>query len=350
MIRKIVLPILLWSVATTSEAQFNNERIANEFKQNLNSYLEAYLRPAFDGTANISPLLWNLPYENSKSYNFSINLNTGASFLPITMANFDFFSLDRTQNFELKNPGNNILPTIVGGETDNEIYFYVTDNNGNRVFDPIRGHHVRAEIPANDGFDIGVTLIPTAAVQLGAWLPVHTGIGLRYIPTIIGDDIQFGSFGFSLQHNPLGWFDLPIDVIVGYSFNQLTFVGKNFVEDANPNQFILESRTNTIDLTITKRFSFIKPYIQLNYINNVSSADLKGTFNYTFSDYLGVPAGVLQNLRFSVTDPVSFSRSNQFFNAGVGALLTWKSFFMNTHLMFGKFQNVAVSLGYQTSI
>ncbi len=330
-------------------AQFNNERIANEFRQNMNAYMEAYLSPAFDGAANVNPLLWQLPFQTSGSYNFSLNLTAGASFLPILLTEFDFFGINRTSNFELRNPSRNILPTIVGGEVDNLIYFYVTDNNGNRIFDPIRGHHVRAEIDVSQGFGFRVPIVPTASLQIGAWFPVHTGVAIRYIPAIVGDNIRFGSFGLSLMHNPLGWFNLPVELILGVNYNQMSFIGEDFVNSPNPNRFEIDNRSFSFEMTVSRQFGFVKPYFSANFISMNSSAALKGTFNYTFSDYVGVPAGVLQGIRFSVTDPVQFTDSNTFLNAGVGAVLTWRFFFLNSQLMFGRFQNFGISLGYQTS-
>lgn len=332
------------------KAQFNNERIASEFRQNMNAYMEAYLSPAFDGAANVNPLLWQLPFEHTGSYNFSVNLTSGVSILRTSMREFDFFGIDRTSNFELRHPSKNILPTIVGGEIDNEIYFYVTDNNGNRIFDPIRGHHVRTELDVASGFNFREPIVPTASLQVGAWFPVHTGLGLRYIPTIVGDDIRFGSFGLSLMHNPLGWFNLPVEVILDVNYNQMNFVGENFVEAPNPNRFEIDSRSLSFEMTVSRRFGFINPYFSANFISMSSSAALKGTFNYTFSDYIGVPIGILQGVQFNVTDPVAFTDSNTFVNAGVGALLTWKSFFLHSQLMFGRFQNIGIGLGYQTGI
>ncbi|MFN3952652.1 MAG: DUF6588 family protein [Thermaurantimonas sp.] len=331
-------------------AQFNNERLANEFRQNMNAYLEAHLSPAFDGAANANPLLWQLPFGTSGSYNFSGNLTAGASFLPISFTEFDFFGINRTPNFELRNPLRNILPTIVGGEVDNDIYFYVTDNNGNRIFDPIRGHHVRAEIDVPQGFGFRVPIVPAASLQIGAWFPVHTGVAIRYIPVIIGDNIRFGSLGFSLLHNPLGWFNLPVELILGVNYNQMNFIGEDFVNVPNPNRFEIDSRSLSFEMTVSRRFGFVKPYFSANFISMNSSAALRGTFNYTFSDYVGVPIGILQGVRFNVTDPVQFTDSNTFLNAGVGALLTWKFFFLNSQLMFGRFQNFGISLGYQTEI
>lgn len=346
MSKKILLIQVIFITTGFAHAQFNNERIANEFKQNMNAYLEAYLSPAFDGSANINTLLWQLPYQSSKSFNFSINANVGASFLPVSMKEFDFFSINRTSNFELKNPSNNILPTIVGQESDNTLYFYVTDNNGNRIFDPVRGHHVRAEIEVADGFDFRTPLVPTASLQIGAWLPVHTGVGLRYIPTVIGDDIRFGSFGISLMHNPLGWFNLPVDLILGINYNQMNFVGENFVEDVNPNRFEIDARSLAFDVTVAKNFGLLKPYITFNYISANSRAALRGSFNYTFSDYIGVPTGIIQGVQFNVKDPVDFTDTNSFINGGIGAILSWKSFFLNSQLLFGKFQNFAIGMGY----
>lgn len=346
-IKTLIISVFLINILSV-KAQFNNERIASEFRQNMNAYVEAYLSPAFDGAANVNPLLWQLPYSISGSYNFSANLILGASFLPISMKEFDFFSIDRTSNFELRFPSRNILPTIVGDEVDNQIYFYVTDNNGNRIFDPIRGHHVRAEIDVAEGFGFRTPIVPTASLQFGAWFPFHTGFGLRYIPTIVGEDIRFGSFGFSMMHNPFGWFSkIPVDLILGFNYNQMNFVGENFVENSNPNRFEIDNRSLSFDVSISKNFGFIRPYFSFNYITVDSRAALKGTFNYTFSEYNGVPLSIIQGVQFRVTDPVSFSDSNTFANAGVGAVLTWNAFFLNSQLMFGKFSNLGVSLGYQ---
>ncbi|MFN4299358.1 MAG: DUF6588 family protein [Thermaurantimonas sp.] len=349
-IKKHIFTLVIFFSGIAVRAQFNNERIANEFKQNMNAYLEAYLSPAFDGTANVNPLLWQLPYESSKSFNFSINITGGASFLPSSMKEFDFFGINRTSNFELRNPSNNILPTIVGRESDNELFFYVTDNNGNRIFDPIRGHHVRAEIEVADGFDFRTPIVPTASLQVGAWLPIHTGIGLRYIPAVVGDDIRFGSFGLSVMHNPLGWFNLPVDLVLGFNYNQMNFVGENFVDDANPNRFEVDSRSMAFDITVTKSFGLIKPYLSVNYITSTSDAALRGTFNYTFSDYIGVPGTILQGVQFNVKDPVEFRDTNSFLNAGIGAILSWNNFFVNGQLMFGRFQNFGLSMGYKIGI
>ncbi|GCD78483.1 hypothetical protein JCM31826_19650 [Thermaurantimonas aggregans] len=313
----------------------------------MNAYLEAYLSPAFEGSANVNPLLWQLPYESTKSYNFSVNITAGASFLPASMKDFDFFGINRTTNFELSNPTNNILPTIVGRDSDNELFFYVTDNNGNRIFDPIKGHHVRAEIDVADGFDFQTPIIPTASIQVGGWFPIHTGIGLRYIPTVIGEDIRFGSFGISVMHNPLGWFNLPVDLLIGVNYNQMNFIGENFVEDANPNRFEIDSRSMALDVTVAKSFGIIKPYLSVNIINSTSDAALRGTFNYTFSDYIGVPSTVIQGVQFNVKDPVDFRATHSFVNAGVGAILSWNSLFLNGQLMFGRFQNFGLSLGYK---
>lgn len=342
--RHFLLSFMGFALLSYSQT-FNNQRISNEFKTNFNSYLGAYLLPFTDGFGAANGMLWQVPHKANAKFNINISTFVAGSLLPDTYKSFNFNQLNRV-NFELKNPTDNILPTLIGGESTNVMRYFVTDDSGNRIYDPIVNDFVTVDVEALPGLDIPTAIVPTAGVQLGLWVPFNTGVALRYLPTVNFGNGEMGLFGIGVMHDVAGWFNLPLEIKVGYNHQSLKLIVDNPIkENPNPNQFSFKSTSNAFDLTIGKYFYIIKPYFQISRISYSNELLLSGKFSYEFEEYSGVPPTTINQIKFEIEDPVDIRSSNTMINYGFGLFIDLGIFYIQGQYMFGSFTNAGVAAG-----
>ncbi|MFN3951763.1 MAG: DUF6588 family protein [Thermaurantimonas sp.] len=324
---------------------FDNQRIANEFKTNFNSYLGAYLLPFTDGFGAANGMLWQVPHKSGAKFNINLSTFVAGSLLPASYNSFDFNDLTKV-NFELKNPSDNILPTLLGGESTNVMRYFITDDDGNRIYDPVVNDFVSVDVEALPGLNIPTAVVPTAGVQLGLWLPFSTGVAFRYLPTTRFGSGELGQFGIGIMHDVARWFNLPLEIKLGFNHQSLKLTVDNPIEDnPNPNQFSFKSTSNAFDLTIGKYFYIIKPYFQISRISYSNELLLSGKFNYEFDEFPGIPPSTANQIKFEIEDPIDIKSSNSMINYGFGLFINLGIFYIQGQYMFGSFTNAGVAAG-----
>ncbi|MHB8337468.1 MAG: DUF6588 family protein [Ignavibacteriaceae bacterium] len=169
--------------------------------------------------------------------------------------------------------------------------------------------------------------LPLAAPQLTVGTVYGTSVSLRYLPDIqLNSDLgKFSYFGFGIQHNPAGWFDvpLPVDFSVGF-FVQNMKVGSIFTSHATMVNINASKMFGTSFLNVTPYagIGFENSTISVNYTQNIDSPagpqqvnisfDLKGENTTRFT--LGASFGLaIVNLNVDY----SFAKYNTL-SAGLG--------------------------------
>lgn len=340
--------ILFAACVTIAHAQtFNNQRLSNELKTNFNSYFGAYLRPFTESFGAANGLMWQVPHKSGGKFNISLSTFVTGSLIPDTYKSFDFNALNKVE-FELTNPSDNMLPTLTGGSTTNMMRYFITDDNGNRLFDPVKNDFVSVDVEALGGIDLPIQIVPSSGAQLGLWTPFHTGLALRYVPTLNFGAGEIGLFGIGVMHDVAGWFDLPLEIKAGVNHQSLNFSVDNPVSDnPEPNKFSFNSRSTAFDLTIGKYLWIIKPYIQISHIRYRNELLLTGRFTYDFEDYTGIPGPIKQQIKLDIEDPVDIKAENSMMNYGVGLFINLGFFYIHGQYMLGPFTNAGVAFGFK---
>lgn len=326
---------------------FDNQRLSNEIKTNFNSYFGAYLRPFTESFGAANGLMWQIPHKAGAKFNINLSTFVTGSLLPETYKSFDFNTLNKV-NFELVNPNDNILPTLTGGQTSNIMRYFITDDNGNRLFDPIKNDYVTVDIDALEGLNLPIQITPSAGAQLGIWTPVHTGLALRYVPNTNTGAGRIGLLGIGIIHDIAGWFKLPLEIKAGFSYQKLDFSIDNPIqENPNPNKFTFNSTSRSFDLTIGKYLWIIKPYLQISRITYSNELLLSGRFTYEFDDYPGIPGPIRNQIRLDFEDPVDIKSENSMINYGAGLFINLGIFYIQAQYMLGTFTNAGVAFGFK---
>lgn len=328
----------------------DNQKIADDFKFNLNNYIGNYLRPFSEGFGAAGGLGWQIPHNKKTKFSIHVAPVVGASLLPHDYKSFDFNTMPKRE-LELANPSDNILPTMAGGTTNNRLIYYLTYSDGTRIYDPLRNKYATAEIDALSGLNLPVVGIPTIGTQAGIWLPFHTGVAVRYFPKLAFGDASIGQFGFSLQHDVASWFQLPVEVIIGFNQQRLNFVVNRPFEDySEDNTFIFTSSSKGFDLTLAKYLGIVKPYIQISSFHLKNVLKLEGEFEYEYDDFIGLPPTQTAQMNFVVKDPIDIQSDKTFFNVGGGLFINLGIFFIHGQYMFGEFKNASVSTGFKIGL
>ncbi|MCZ7601793.1 MAG: hypothetical protein QY331_11970 [Melioribacteraceae bacterium] len=185
-------------------------------------------------------------------------------------------------------------PTIIGSENE---YFKVRFGGGT-----VGGQQVQPyEEVIEDvyGYLDGLTLLPSANIQLTLGTVMGTNLVLRWFPSLDIEDLgKFEFFGFGLIHNTNVWFQdkLPVDLSVGGYYQKLT-VGDIF--ESNATQFgLYASKTFggvfavTPYLGLTTESSTTTVSYNYNYDTPVGPQDVKVEFDIDGKNSVGFTAGL----------------------------------------------------------
>ncbi len=193
--KKIYLPlifVLLISATQSAKAQNDLDLLVNDMLQ----VAENFASPGAEGAALQSSAGWFSSGSTLGKWKFEISLHANGLFVPSEKkkqlsSNRDFGIL------RFQGSDNALLPTVYGGDTDAVFEFDFRN--------PFNNQTQTVEFDAIDGLDRGVLLHPYPQVTVG--LPYSTEVALRFLPTIIVNDVGFSTYGIGLKHNLTQYFE-----------------------------------------------------------------------------------------------------------------------------------------------
>ena len=145
---------------------------------------ENFASPGAEGAALQSSAGWFTSASTLDKWKFEVSLHGNALFVPSSKQK----NLSNNRDYKILNfrgAENALLPTVYGGETD--AVFEGQIFNQNFSFDAI------------DGLGKETLIHPYPQVTMG--LPYSTEVAVRYLPSIIVNDVGFSTYGIGLKHN-----------------------------------------------------------------------------------------------------------------------------------------------------
>lgn len=165
-----------------------------------------FASPGAEGAAVQSSAGWFSSAKAMDKWSIEFSVHGNALFIPKSKQN----KLASNRDFSILNiqgASNALLPTVYGG--DSEAVFEGSIFGQNFSFDAI------------EGLDKKVLMHPFPQVTVG--LPYGTEIAVRYLPSIIVNDVGFSTYGVGLKHNFTQYFqysrpdDFQFAVVATYS-------------------------------------------------------------------------------------------------------------------------------------
>lgn len=180
---------------------------------------ENFASPGAEGAALQSSAGWFSSGSNLEKWQFEVSLHANGLFVPSSKKN----QLSSNRDFNVlrfQGSENALLPTVYGDNTDAVFEGVVLGQNFS--FDAI------------DGLDKGVLVHPFPQVTVG--LPYSTEVAVRFMPSIVINDVGVSTYGLGVKHNLTQYFerrynaeDFQFAVVatysnfkVDYAFSQVT--------------------------------------------------------------------------------------------------------------------------------
>lgn len=176
--------ILLFSFNAVN-AQTSPQGELNLIINDLLVIADNFAAPGAEGAALQSSAGWFTSAGTLDKWGVEISVHGNALFVPKGKQNVLLTNGREIKHINIRGNKNALLPTVYGGETD-------------VVFE---GEFVGTEFSfdAIDGLDKGMIFHPFPQVTVG--LPYSTEVSLRFLPSVIVDNVGFSTYGAGVKHN-----------------------------------------------------------------------------------------------------------------------------------------------------
>src|SRR5690606_8797052 len=165
---------------------------------------ENFASPGAEGAAMQSSAGWFTSASTLDKWKFEVSVHGNALFVPSgkqkKLSNNRDFSILRFRGSE-----NALLPTVYGGVTDAVFEGELTFVN------PVTGQLQTEsfDFDAIDGLGKEILIHPFPQVTMG--LPYSTEVAVRYLPSIMVNDVGFSTYGIGVKHNITQYFERRFD-------------------------------------------------------------------------------------------------------------------------------------------
>ena len=294
--------VLLGITAHAQVVNFDSESISREFVRNFNIYSEAYSEPVMEAFSYNSLSGWNQTARIIRPYSVRLEFVTGATFTKDAEVTFNFNDYPFSDNIELEGPTEPILPTALGGSTEN--YFrYSVQGNVSLVGD----FTTTQDIPAFSGVTSPFNSTPNIVPQLSLGLPGSFELTARFFPYYNYQGVSHNEFGIGVKHGLGQYFKMPANlhwnVGVFYDLNQYTYRPEDFLEGEDQ-RIRLRGSALLMESLASYDYKFVSVFGGLGFYNWTNSFDILGTYRYV------VEEGQFNGREvFTTTDPVTLSRN-----------------------------------------
>jgi len=327
----------------------DNQRLSQELSQNLDQYVRAYTRPLVESYGASTAMMWDMGSKKHRVGRFRLGIQAAATLLPEEFKSFNFNELEFV-NLELQNANDFMLPTITGAQTEQVLNYYPTDRNGNRVGVPLIGESVKAEIEAFAGINPPLHILPSAFLQASIDLPFHNYVAVRWLPIFGVENLSYQNLGLALQHQLSGWLPdvIPVDIRIGAFYTLLRT--RYEIEFGDPGSDLdqhitLNSDVWGITFSASKNLKYIKPFIELNYTQVGNVFGIRGLYNFSHQQYSGISAALIEQVQFSIQDPVDYQSNNDFLGVAAGVVIPLNRFWIQMAVLQANYTHLALGMG-----
>ena len=292
--------------------------------------VSAYTQPAAEG------LLYGLTggWYNSAvvrdKWQVEISIVTNGSFVPSESRSF-FIDTGRFEDLTtIQGEAVVKVPTILGG-----------DQSPVQLVADVEGEFYQFETP--DGIGLSDTnILPNAFLQAKLGLPKYTEFGVRVFPKLNIDDVEFGLFGFSAQHEFSRWIKpiqtspLAFSVIAAYTrlYTDYNFQTGGDVTGENQ-QINIRMNSYLFEVIASTKFRKLNVYGGLGYVTGDADTRLRGTYDF---QVLSTP--------LSFTDPFDFQNEVNGLRANLGLNLRLGFFGLNAAYTLQGFNNFSFGMNF----
>lgn len=329
-------------------ATFDEEAIKADFIYNMNLYGDAFVGPVLESYSSSQVASNHITAKVLQPFAVSFGIQASGTQVKSQDLKFNFNEVPFTDNFYLTNPNKPELPTILGGSTTAEMIYRI---EGQTIAGPIATVSFEEKISALDGLVTPGNMIPAGAFHLAVGLPMKTEVFLRALPTLDFNGVENYMVGGGVKHQVSQYFfeeESPIHVALAgfYSKSDFSFVPETSLEGENQ-EISFEDRTYSFE-TI---FSYDKDYYSffglLGYYGGTSEFGVNGTYEYTVEGSSLNPPQQGSQRAFSITNPVSLSRTTGGVQAAVGFSVKLKSIAaLSAAYHIAKNNSIAVNLRF----
>ena len=298
-----------------SSASFAQEQITEILKGGLSDAEKlgnAYLEPFGNMFGTALNGGWYQAARPHKILGFNLTLTASAAVAPVSARTFDVSQLD-LQTIQLKNPQDNMAPTIAGEMSA-----------GPTVMLDVEGETIEFDLPQG----AGLPLVPIPFIQAGVGLPMSTEVSIRLLPPVdLGKYGRLNLWGIAVKNQfkdfiP-GLKELPIDLsfMVGYTNFSYEYdinyapspsdMPAGFTQADFENQkLFLNASGLTGRILVGKTIPLISVYAGLGYSQAITSLGLGGKYAVGIAPYESTDI---------YEDPLSLEFPKKSFSANIGA-------------------------------
>ena len=344
---KLAILFLALTVSTSSFAQF--EDFLRGGTDDANVLFNNYMTPFMKGMGYGFNNGWYNTAKPHESFGFDLTISVNAAIVPEVDQSFLFDQSEYTFTKLGSGASTGTLPTLMGGNTTEEIVNYIDD-----PFNP--GTDFEAgRYPAPNGFaddikrysGIDNPAVPAPIVQVGIGLFKGTEIKVRWLPTITTEDFNFKYFGIGGMHSISQWLPvikdmefLDISAFVGYTKISAEYAipENNFVQGANQIA-AFDVNTFTYQILASAHVSVITGYIGLGMDNFNTNFKMLGTYVM----YSGDP--IIPEL--SLENPINIKASgNNSFRTTFGARLKLAILTLHFDYTIKEYNTMTAGIGF----
>lgn len=263
-------------------------------------------------------------------WDVEISVVTNGSYVP---SNARTFIIDTRQYENLTTiDGDAVveIPTILGGKRA-RVNFVAS----------IDGELFQFQSPEGLGLS-DTNLLPNAFLQAKVGIPAGTEVGVRLFPNITIDDVTFGVYGLSVQHQFSRWINwleqspVAFSVMAAYTRLDTDYNFQTGGDVTGENQKINVIMNSLLfELIGSTKFKTLNVYGGLGYVKGDSKTNLRGTYDF---DVLSIP--------LSFTDPFGFENEVRGFRANLGLNLRLGFFGLNAAYTFQGFNNISIAMNF----
>ncbi len=312
MIYRLLCILLL--MATQLKAQvldFDSEAISEDFVYNLNVYSEAYSRPVIDAFSYNSINGWNQTARIIRPYSVRLEFVAGAVFTQEDNVRFNFNDYAFSENFDVSGPTAPILPTALGGTTENLFQYTVEGTVGG-----IQNIQATRDIPALSGAEFPGNSTPNLVPQISLGLPKSFELVARFFPYYKYEGVSHNEFGIGVKHGLNQYFNFPENLHwnIGafYDLNQYTYRPDDFLEGEDQ-KIRLRGSAFLVESMASYDYRFVSVFGGLGFYNWTNSFSILGTYRYELEE------GEFNGREvFTTTDPVEIFNNRTGVKASAG--------------------------------
>ncbi|MGB0175980.1 MAG: DUF6588 family protein, partial [Owenweeksia sp.] len=293
---------------------FDSEGLSKEFVRNFNIYSEAYTQPVINAFSYNSISGWNQTARIIRPYSVRLEFVAGATFTEEENITFNFNNYDFSDNIELLGPTEPILPTALGGSTENFFRYTVQGNVAG-----LGNITATQDIPAFSGITSPYNSTPNLVPQISVGLPGEFELTARFFPYYNYEGVSHNEFGVGVKHGLGQYLEMPKNlhwnVGIFYDLNQYTYVPEDFLEGEDQ-KIRLRGSAVLMESLASYDYKFVSVFGGLGLYNWTNSFSILGTYRYE------VEEGQFNGREvFTATDPVDIAVNKTGLKGSAGVTL-----------------------------